>query len=142
MSVHSISIGLIGLELTDVYVTLGMPEGTLALSLVAHPLSFIDSTIDPLLDSISSSLFDATMLVDKHLSFVLTSIWEGVIIDEYKVWPIAQFWKKVLICLLKSIMLIDTLVYFITLAVFHHILIVIIQIGFEAFSVLHVPVGL
>jgi hypothetical protein len=113
MSVDTKSISLISFELASINVTFGMPEGTFSLSFVANPLTFVDSTIDPFLNTISAPHFTTTrslaiVLVNEHLTFVHGSIWEHIVIHKYQALNIIfEFWKQIIISLFESVVLID-----------------------------------
>jgi hypothetical protein len=70
VSVLSVSVSHIVFELSSVDVTLSVPEGALTFSLVIRPVSFIMSTVDPVLYSIPMSKELVMLLADGRRSSV------------------------------------------------------------------------
>ena len=63
MSILSISVSHVILKLATVYVSFCVPESSLTFSFVEVPLSFIVSTVDPVLNSITVPEFIKTFVV-------------------------------------------------------------------------------
>ena len=57
VGVNAEPTGLIRLELADVYVALGVPEGSFTLRLILEPISLVHGAIDPFLYAVAAPLF-------------------------------------------------------------------------------------
>jgi len=94
VSILSKTVSLVIAEIADIDVPFGMPKSSVPTSFVVSPLSFINSSIIPFLNSVALSYFKLGWLVRRisifirhylHLTLVLASVWEVVVINEYKV---------------------------------------------------------
>ena len=79
MSVNSKSTCLVCFEFTNINVSFSMPKCSFSLSFIFYPVALINSTVCPYLNSISTSFFYSSLLIDHHLSFVHASVGEHII---------------------------------------------------------------
>lgn len=70
MSVFSVSICHIIFKFASIDITFSMPKSTLAFSFVKCPISFIMSTICPILDSISMSKFSHIFIILSWITWI------------------------------------------------------------------------
>ena len=74
VSVDAVPVSLVGPELADVDVALGVPERTLAFSFIILPVSLVDGAVDPLLNSEAAALLNALFRSLKHLTFIEAAV--------------------------------------------------------------------
>jgi len=90
MGVLSVTVCLVRFELADIDISLGMPERSLALSLIVDPLAFINCTVHPFLYSVAISFLLSIMVINSHLALVHASVWEDIVVHEEEAWNVTS----------------------------------------------------
>ena len=109
------SVGLVVAEFAYVNVTFGVPESAPTVSFVIVPLTLIDSSVIPLLDTVSLSeflLFSRHRVLDhKHLTFINGSIWKKIVLNKDQILIWRHFHDQIIVSLLKRVLLVNVWVY-------------------------------